>query len=240
MKKPHLKVGRPKGTTPARALLTRRVRRLIDLAYGGNIRQASLMTGLPYATLRDLYSGRTQNPGIRTLQVLADRHGFSEQWFLREDQGEPLPMGGWAVFFPPAGRLDVLEPFRDSFIPHAAWQLAGIYRDLGEYLESLPPTPNRPVLGMETEEMPMHLRLTRFLFGPLLAAEEAGQEIIHTGTWDNERWLATLIALGRFWEQAIADLLAKARKFADARDPNASHRWMGYNPDREAPGGGPK
>jgi hypothetical protein len=234
-------VGRPKRTLrPPKSLLTRRVRRLIDLAYDGNIRAASMTTGLPYATLRDLYTGRTVNPSIRTLQVLAARHSFSEQWFLREDQGEALPMGGWVVFLPPRGRLDSLEPGRRSFIPHAAWQLAGMYRDLGEYLESLPPSPSRPVLGDATEEMAMHVRLTSFLFRPLLEAEAQGEQIIHTGTWDNERWLATLKALGRLWEQAIPDLLAKARTFASAIDPSATRRWMGYHPDREGPGGGPK
>ena len=237
---PKSSVGRPKGRPRApKALITRRVRRLIDLAYDGNIRAASMTTGMPYATLRDLYTGRTVNPSIRTLQVLAARHSFSEQWFLKEDQGEELPMGGWVVYLPPPGRPDSLEPARDSFIPHAAWQLAGIYRDVGEYLESLPPSANRPVLGEATEEMAMHLRLTRFLFRPLLEAEAHGEQIIHTGTWDNERWLATMKALGRFWEQAIPDLLAKARAFASAKDPSAPRRWMGYDPDREGPGGGP-
>ena len=83
---------RPKPTAAsATPLLTRRVRKLIDLAYGGNVRLASMTTGLPYATLRDLYTGRTLNPGIATLQLLADRHGFSEQWFLTTRQAGVLP-----------------------------------------------------------------------------------------------------------------------------------------------------
>ena len=234
------RVPRPKlKAPPAQALLTRRVRKLIDLAYGGNVRLASMATGLPYATLRDLYTGRTLNPGIATLQVLAARHGFSEQWFLRTDQGEELPMGGWVVLLPPPGRPDALEPARESFIPHAAWPLVGVYRELGEYLESLPPAPSRPILGGATAELAIHLRLTRFLFGPLLVAEAQGEQRMHSGTWDNEQWLTTLKALGTLWELAIPDLLAKARAYARQQGRGPTH-WMAFNPDRERPGGSPK
>ncbi len=221
---------------PAQSLLTRRVRKLIDRAYGGNIRLASMTTGLPYATLRDLYTGRTLNPSIRTLQVLAARHGFSEQWFLRTDQGDELPMGGWVVHLPPPGRPDDLTPARESFIPHAAWPLVGVYRALGEYLESLPPAQSRPVLGDATDEAAMHLRLTRFLFGPLLAAEAQGEPPMHSDTWDNEQWLTTLQALGRLWERAIPNLLAKAHAYARQQGRGPTY-WMGFNADRERPGG---
>jgi len=220
-------------------LLTRRVRKLIDLAYGSNIRLASMTTGLPYATLRDLYTGRTLNPSIRTLQVLAARHGFSEQWFLGADQGEELPMGGWVVYLPLPGRPDDLTPARESFIPHAAWPLVGVYRALGEYLESLPPAQSRPVLGDATDETAMHMRLTRFLFGPLLVAEAQGEPPMHSDTWDNEPWLTTLQALGRLWERAIPNLLAKARAYARQQGRGPTY-WMGFNADRERPGGSPK
>jgi hypothetical protein len=198
-----------------------------------------MATGLPYATLRDLYTGRTLNPGIATLQVLAARHGFSEQWFLRTDQGEELPMGGWVVFLPPPGRPDDLKPARESFIPHAAWPLVGVYRELGEYLESLPPAPSRPILGDVTAEMAMHLRLTRFLFAPLLDAEGQGEPPMDSDTCDTEQWLTTLQALGRLWEHAIPDLLAKARAYARQQGRSPTH-WMGFNPDRERPEGSPE
>lgn len=235
------RVGRPKLKAPqAKALLTRRVRRLIDLAYGGNIRLASMTTGLPYATLRDLYGGRTLNPGIATLQVLADRHGFSEQWFLSAQQGEDLPMGGWVVWLPPQpGRPDEPRFERDSFIPYAAWPLVSVYRDLGEYLDSLPPSVSRPIIRDATDDRESCRRLTRFLFAPLLAAEALGEQAMHTGSWDNERWLETLQALGRLWERAIPDLLEKARAYARRQGRSATH-WMGFNPDRERQGGSRK
>jgi len=55
--------GRPKhplseGVPP----ITKRIRRLIDLVHGGNLAAAGRATGLPYPTVRDLYSGRTANP----------------------------------------------------------------------------------------------------------------------------------------------------------------------------------
>ncbi|MFI5091182.1 MAG: hypothetical protein ACHP7P_14100 [Terriglobales bacterium] len=221
---------RPKNPS-APALLTRRVRKLIDLAYGGNVRLASMTTGLPYATLRDLYTGRTLNPGIATLQLLADRHGFSEQWFLSEPQGDGLPMGGWGVFLPrPLGQPDGPEYPRMSFIPYAAWPLNRVWRELYDYLDSLPATESRPILGAATEDVETSRRLGRFLFAPLLAAEALGEQVMHTGTWDNEKWLAELQALGRLWEQLIPDLLVKARAHAEQQGRSPT-QWMGFNPD---------
>lgn len=137
---------------------------------------------------------------------------------------------------PPPGRPGEPRFERMVDIPYAAWPLVGIYWDLGEYLESLPPTASRPILGDATDDREMHRRLVRFLFAPLLAAEAAGQQVMPTGAWDNEKWLQTTKALGRLWEQAIPDLIAKARAWADKHGRTPIRR-MGFNPDREQPEG---
>lgn len=215
--------------------MTRRVRRLIDLAYSGNVRIASLTTGLPYATLRDLYTGRTTNPGIETLQILAARHGFQETWFLQEDQGEELLLGGFGVWLPaPLKTPDRPRPYWSGFIPYAAWPLVSVYRDLQAYLRTLPASPDRPIIGQATDEDQQLERLSAFLFAPVLAAEAAGEEVMHTGSWDNEKWLKTCRDLGVLWEQLLPDLLKKAHAYAAKLGP-AQVRWMGYNPDREPP-----
>jgi len=51
--------------------------------------------------------------------------------------------------------------------------------------------------------------------------------------------LKTLQALGRFWEQALPELLGKARAWAREHGKGPPD-WMGYHPDREGPGGRPK
>src|SRR5687768_13107494 len=66
-----LRAGRPqKKLSPARALVTRRIRRLFDIAHDGNLREAAGATGIPYTTVRDLYHGRSTQPSIGTLQAL--------------------------------------------------------------------------------------------------------------------------------------------------------------------------
>lgn len=237
------RVGRPKQKPPqAKALLTRRVRKLIDLAYDGNLRTAAMTTGLPYTTLRSLYTGRTINPGITTLQVLAARHGIPDAWFLREDQPEELPMGGLVALLPNGhGKPREWRYDRETFVPFAAWPLIEVYTLLGEYLESRPPTPSRPIMGETTDEFEKCRRLTEFLFAPLLTAERLGEASAIPGPWneDMEPKLKTLRALGRFWEQALPELLGKARAWARDHGKGPPD-WMGYHPDREGPGGRPK
>jgi hypothetical protein len=237
------RVGRPKQKPPqTKALLTRRVRRLIDLAYDGNLRTASMTTGLPYTTLRSLYTGRTRNPGITTLQVLAARHGIPEAYFLREDQPEPLPMGGLVARLPNEhGKPRDWRYDRETSVPYAAWPLIAVYTLLGDYLDALPPSPSRPILTDATDGDEVCRRLSEFLFAPLLAAEKLGEPTALPGEWTEnlEPKLKTLQALGKFWEQALPELLGKARAWAREQGQGPPD-WMGYHPDREGPGGRPK
>lgn len=227
-------IGRPKKLRKPKTLLTRRVRRLIDLAHDGNIQEASDATGLPYATLRDLYSGRTTNPRVNTLKRLANSYGFSEPWFLQEDLGEVVPFAARTCYLPAdafwAGPEDnkVLElagHVREVQIPFVAWPLAEVYAVLRDYLQSYLPSMNRPIVGDELNEsfVDFDLRLSKFLLGPLVAAageahEHRALEVIPLGpprtAEEQERMLKPLRALGRFWELAIPDLLGRAREYA--------------------------
>jgi transcriptional regulator with XRE-family HTH domain len=233
-------IGRPKKLRKPKTLLTRRVRRLIDLAHDGNLQEASEATGLPYATLRDLYSGRTTNPRVNTLIRLAQSYGFSEPWFLQEDLGEVVPFAARTCYLPAdafwAGPEDnnVLElagHVREVQIPFVAWPLAEVYTVLRDYLQSYLPSENRPIVGDESNEsfIDFDLRLSKFLLGPLVAAaqeahERGALEVIPLGPprtpEEQERMLKPLRALGRFWELAIPDLLARAREYG--RQPGTS------------------
>ena len=236
----HRQIGRPKKLRKPKTLLTRRVRRLIDLAHDGNIQEASEVTGLPYATLRDLYSGRTTNTRVNTLKLLAHSYGFSEPWFLQEDLGEVVPFAARTCYLPAdafwAGPEDnkVLElggHVREVQIPFVAWPLAEVYTVLRDYLQSYLPSTNRPIVGDESNEsfIDFDLRLSKFLLGPLVIAagdahERGALQVIPLEPprtpEEQERMLKPLRALGRFWELAIPDLLARAREYG--RQPGTS------------------
>jgi hypothetical protein len=208
---------------PPKAPLTRKVRRLIDLAYDGNIRLASQVTKLPYATLRDLYTGTTLNPGLATIKALAIRHGFPEVWFLKDDYDDEIPVGGWQVPLPPApSQLSGPREERRILVPYASWPLIEVYGLLSRHLDNLPESESRPIIGT-AKGSEITRRIARFVFGPLLEAEKLGEQVIfqpdppeHLAQWlqtpETHSWLKTLQALGWFWERAIPKLLAQARE----------------------------
>jgi len=205
--------GRPKKARRSVGLVTRRVRRLIDLAHDGNIRQASEETGLPYPTLRDLYSGRRANPRLATVKALADHYLVNVNWFTDERQPEPVPIGGFV------GRLDPPSgpggEYREVVIPFAAWEFMKVARALDAYLESLPVTPDRPIIG-DAGHPEGNKRLTTFLLQPLLGAEALGEPNAILREWpggeERESWITKMRALGRMWQVAMPALLATARK----------------------------
>lgn len=240
-------IGRRKADPLSRSLITRRIRRLIDLAHQGNIREASEASGLPYTTLRDLYRGRTTRPRVDTLARIAWRYGFRERWFLDEQQGDPIPLGGWDCILPPdPGWPEHARYARSTLLPFGAWPLIRVYVLLRDYLDSLDRSPARPIVG-DSDDQESNLRLSGFLFAPLIrAATEAGdQEAMLASPQfhpaqtyytreDMERWLVRLRPLGRLWEGAIPDLLSKAHEHAKAQGKRGAY-WMGYHPDYENP-----
>lgn len=241
-------IGRHKAEPLSKSLITRRIRRLIDLAHQGNIREASEASGLPYTTLRDLYRGRTTSPRVDTLSRIAWRYGFQVGWFLDEKQGDVIPLGGWHCILPP----DLAWPddkrfVRETLLPHGAWPLNRVYVQLRDYLDSLDPSPERPIVGDAENDLEFNLRLSGFLFSPLISsAKDAGDREAmlasppffpgqdHYSREDMERWLPRLRVLGRLWEGAIPDLLDTARHHAEAKGKRGAY-WMAYHPDYESP-----
>jgi len=206
--------GRPRGPLPeARHLLTRRIRRLIDEAHLGNLREAASHTGLPYATLRDLYFGDTTSPGLRTLLVISEAYAAPLEWFTREDAtaSPRLILEGQLPPDPEFGRGREGRRLR---IPLAAWPLARCFLQLERELTRLPPRVERPILGAAVDRDEIRQRMSAYLLGPLLAAQREGMVQIlgaeppfrgtRNVTAEEEReWIEVLRALGKFWERTL-------------------------------------
>lgn len=215
--------GRPKAPLPpASAVITRQVRRLVDEAHLGNLREAAAHADVPYGTLRDLYAGRSLSPGLVTLQRLADGSGLSLEWFTERGVDAPLiAVQGILPPDPEVGRGGL----RRIAIPLAAWSLARLFLVVEPYLRSLPPGPARPILGGAVDLESCRQRLTEFLLAPLIEAHEAGQLLLlgadppfrgseRTTAGQRRIWIATLRRLGDFWSFALGELLGRAE---DAR-----------------------
>jgi hypothetical protein len=155
------------------ALVTRRVRALIDYAHEGNVREASIASGMPYATLRDLYAGKTTRPSAATLERLGTAYNFYGGWFTREDVSDEIPVGGLVVL------LSELIPHtqgarhREVVIPRATWPLPWVLGEGMEIIENMPPSPTRPLLGEATGEETNRI-MADIVLQPLLIAERAG------------------------------------------------------------------
>jgi transcriptional regulator with XRE-family HTH domain len=206
--------GRPRGPLPeARHLLTGRIRRLIDEAHLGNLREAASHTGLPYATLRDLYFGHTSSPGLRTLLAIAESYQTPLEWFIRDDASASpqLMIEGQLPADPEYGRG---REGRSIRIPLAAWPLARCFLELERELGKLPPKIDRPILGAAVDRDEIRRRLSAFLLAPLLAAQGEGLLRIlgadppfrgtrHATPEEEQEWVELLRALGKFWERII-------------------------------------
>ena len=217
--------GRPKA--PLRqdiSLVTRSVRRLVDEAHEGNLRQASQHSGVPYGTLRDLYAGRSDAPALSTLHRLAAAYSMPLEWFLHGEDRPPSALTGILPPDPELGR----GRLRRIAIPLAAWPLARLFLRLEPYLLSLPAGPARPILAGAGDADACRQRLTGFLLAPLIEAQAhglilmLGAEPCFRGTErvSSERrqeWNGVLCRLGAFWTEALADLLRRAeRRYREA------------------------
>lgn len=202
-------LGRPKAVLSADVSpITRRIRRLIDLVHGGNLAAAGRATGLPYPTIRDLYTGRTANPELSTLDRLRAPYGVSLNWFTDRAQDDEVPLGGRMVLLPPHPRAapqGAARALRQVLIPYAARDLLAVFAAVEERLKAKPAEPDRPIVG-ETSGDAFTFRLTTFLLQPLLAAEKVGEDVIPAAppagsavpTVD-AAWVARLEALGGMW-----------------------------------------
>jgi transcriptional regulator with XRE-family HTH domain len=215
------RVGRPRGKTVATTnLLTRRVRRLVDVAHDGNVHEASKVSGLAYATLRDLYSGRSTNPSLRTMQKLSDTYGVFPGWFTDERQYEEVPTGGWASFV--AGMDGETSPasLREVVIPFSAWPLPKVYERLRLLLEQMPVSPVRPIIGEITDEKEISRLVTEHLLAPFMDAERiSGRKLIFEGAFPDrslrtarEIWIMRLRRLGILWQEILWEVFPDASK----------------------------
>ncbi|HRX18617.1 MAG TPA: hypothetical protein P5135_06165, partial [Gemmatimonadales bacterium] len=159
-------MGRPskepskKRPRPAKALVTKRVRALIDYAHEGNLREASIASEMPYATLRDLYTGKTTNPSVDTLERLGRAYNFYGGWFTNPDDKDEVPSGGLIVYLREVIQTRPFLAHRDVLIPMAAWPLPWVLGKGMLLLEDLPPSPGRPIIGEATEEEEINFRMS--------------------------------------------------------------------------------
>ncbi|MGE0440917.1 MAG: helix-turn-helix domain-containing protein [Gemmatimonadales bacterium] len=184
--------------------VTARVRRLIDDVHDGSLLEASAHAGVPYATLREMHSGRRRRPDFETLGRLARTYGLPLEWFFEGSAADDgtVPQAGWAGLVPepgpgPAGRRVT--------IPYSAWPLIRVLVQLEQRLRDRPVCADRPIIGAATDPREIRRRILAFLFQPLEAARSAAGEA--TGLAPAGASDAALRELGRFWERALASLL---------------------------------
>lgn len=219
------RVGRPRARLPkAKHLVTRRIRWLVDHVHEGNLNEASRVTGIAYPTLRDLYVGRTTNPSIQTLETLRKPYTMGVEWFTDPKAPEKELLGGIVGYLPSHPDMPGRRPYkREVVIPYTAWPMYEVFSLLFEWLDKLPPSPERPIVG-NADGRDFTERLTVFLLGPYLAIEREKLGDVNTilpgmplvpqripTDEDEEAWVRKMRALGAMWQQAIPDVLAKAR-----------------------------
>lgn len=212
------RLGRPKGPlSPKVPPVTRRIRRLVDLVHGGNLAAVARATGIPYPTIRDLYTGRTANPELSTLDQLRAPYGVSLNWFTDRAADDEVPLQGRMVLLPPHPRAQQAGPraLRQVLVPYAARSLLQVFAALEEWLRLKPAEPDRPIVGEATGDA-FAFRLTTFVLQPLLAAEKLGEDVIpataSTGlpTGVDAPWVSRLEALGVMWRALLPRLFHRA------------------------------
>jgi hypothetical protein len=205
----------PQPFVAAGTLVTARIRRLVDDVHGGNLLAASAYSGVPYAVLRDIHSGRGRSAGAATLERLAMAYDLPVDWFTRSDVGDDgtIPSAGWVGFIPgDSSDGSGGQPARPVTIPGAAWPLIRVLSQLEARLTAIPPSPGRPIMGTATDPRVCRGRLTAFILQPIASANLSSElsgpagRGAHGGP-SNDQWIEMLKALGRFWEQALGGLM---------------------------------
>ena len=203
---------------PADALVTKRVRALIDLAHEGNLREASIASEMPYATLRDLYTGKTTNPSVDTLERLGRAYNFYGGWFTNPNEKDEVPSGGLIVELREVIQTRPFVAHREVLIPMAAWPLPWVLGKGMLILEELPPSPSRPILGEVTEDREINFLINETVLHPLLVAEREGMiprlgsHMEHVLAPDIRRVHIPLMRhVGGFWQSVLQGLQPEQR-----------------------------
>ena len=194
-------------------MVTKQVRLLVNHAHGGNVHEASNVTGVPAATVRALFNGRSANPGVNTLRALGEPYGLTPGWFSGEEPTR-WPRMGIDITIREKRKNGLYDDLRHLGIPWATWPMPGVFAQLKAHIESLP-GPNRPIIGSldpenPTEAIDVKGRIATFLFAPLIAEEDAfGGLLLPDSSHDNrdEGKLNRLRLLGLFWQDALAPYL---------------------------------
>jgi hypothetical protein len=211
----------PRALRATWAKVTARVRRLVDDVHDGNLLEASAHAQVPYATLREIHSGRAKQPGVAILEQLARAYRLPLDWFFdgsATDDGT-IPLAGWVGFLPDPKSVD--NDGRRIAIPYAAWPLIRVLVQLEQRLRDRPAHPDRPIIGSATDPREIRRRITTFVFQPLLAAESLVAKASRGSQPEAgppEPSVALLRDLGRFWERALGPLvpgLAPAGRFGE-------------------------
>lgn len=197
------------------------MRALVDRVHEGNIREASLLTGLAYPTIRDLYVGSTANPSIETLERLRRPYGVEFAWFTDPELPDQQPREGCRGLVPPKpGSGARQRALREVLVPFGAWPMYVVMDRLEQRLRSMAAGPERPIVG-EASGDALTFRLTTFLLQPLLAAEKIGADsVVLTLTeymaCSSDRqyglrrsWIARLRTLGETWQAVLQEFLAR-------------------------------
>ena len=209
------RIGRPRiEASPKLSSVSKRVRYLIDLAHSGNVQEASNLTGISYPTLNDIYSGKTKNPALRTLESIGEPYGVGKLWFLSDGDTDQKPLIGRTGLLPPDPHADIKSrALREVLIPYSSWPFYEVFVRLEDKLNSSESSASRPIVG-EAKGDALVFRLTTFLFQPLLAAEKAGakgaflcqEEFEQANSLERSRWVKTLSSLGEVWSELLRDL----------------------------------
>lgn len=211
------RMGRPStGVEAPSALVTERVRLLVDGAHAGNVHEASKVTGVPSPTLRALYSGRNVNPELKTLTALARPYGYAASWFSDPQIRDVVPPTGIGLIVREKTKRGVYEDLGWLFIPWASWPLPDVYWRLHEYVTSLPLSAKRPIIGEldhtnPTDAIEVCAKVAAFLLAPLLNIESfAPQQLPQQRDLADPVKVHRMRLLGMFWQDALQSILDRA------------------------------
>jgi len=160
--------------------------------------------------MNDLYTGRTVNPNLSTLEALRAPYEVDLSWLLSADAPAKAPRTGRIVFLPPHPLAGIKQrALREVHIPFVAWSMYDVFARLEAQLLAIPATAKRPIVA-EASGDALVFRLATFLFQPFLAAEKAGEADVIPGppggrapTQNAERWVARLRVLGDMWKLVL-------------------------------------